>query len=58
MIVLNRSSELVDWIGKEIGVSDWLEMDQQRIDQFAATTGDDNWIHVDVERAKKEMPDG
>jgi len=58
MIVLNRSSELVDWVGKEIGVSDWLEMDQQRIDQFAATTGDDNWIHVDVERAKKEMPDG
>ena len=58
MIVLNRSSELVDWVGKEIGVSDWLEIDQQRIDQFAATTGDDNWIHVDVERAKKEMPDG
>jgi acyl dehydratase len=58
MIVLNRSSELVEWVGKEIGVSDWLEIDQQRIDQFAATTGDDNWIHVDVERAKKEMPDG
>jgi len=58
MIVLNRSSALVDWVGKEIGVSDWLDMDQQRINQFAATTGDDNWIHVDVERAKKEMPDG
>ena len=58
MIVLNRSAELVEWVGKEIGVSDWLEIDQERIDHFAATTGDDNWIHVDVERAKKEMPEG
>jgi len=58
MIVLSRSAELVDWVGKEIGVSDWLEIDQRRIDQFAAITGDDHWIHVDVERAKKEMPDG
>ena len=41
-----------DFLGKEIGVSDWITMDQGRIDQFADCTGDHQWIHVDVERAK------
>ncbi len=41
--------------GQEIGVSDWLEVDQARIDSFAAATGDRQWIHVDVERANREM---
>ncbi|MGE0154155.1 MAG: MaoC family dehydratase [Reyranellaceae bacterium] len=45
-------------VGKEIGVSDWLLVDQDRIDKFADATGDHQWIHVDVERAKKEMPGG
>ncbi len=44
--------------GQEIGVSDWLEITQDRINQFADATGDHQWIHVDVERAKKEMPFG
>ena len=44
--------------GQEIGVSDWLEIDQARINQFADATGDHQWIHVDVERAKREMPGG
>jgi acyl dehydratase len=44
--------------GTEIGVSDWLEITQARINQFAEATGDHQWIHVDVERAKKEMPGG
>ena len=45
-------------VGKEIGVSDWVLVDQDRINKFADATGDHQWIHVDVERAKKEMPGG
>jgi acyl dehydratase len=44
--------------GEEIGVSDWVEITQERINQFADATGDHQWIHIDVERAKKEMPGG
>ncbi len=44
--------------GVEIGLSDWIEVDQQRIDQFAEATGDHQWIHVDTERAARELPDG
>ena len=43
-------------IGQELGVSDWVAIDQARIDAFAACTGDHQWIHVDVERAKRESP--
>ena len=45
-------------VGKEIGVSDWVLVEQDRINKFAEATGDHQWIHVDVERAKKEMPNG
>jgi acyl dehydratase len=45
-------------IGEEVGLSDWIVIDQHRIDQFAEATSDYQWIHVDVERAAKEMPDG
>lgn len=51
-------AHLDDWVGKELGVSGWLRVDQQRIDEFARCTGDEQWIHVDVERAKKESPFG
>lgn len=44
--------------GEEIGISDWLLIDQQRVDAFAEVTGDRQWIHVDVERAKRESPFG
>lgn len=44
--------------GVEVGVSDWVVIDQHRIDQFAEATGDYQWIHVDTERAAKEMPEG
>jgi acyl dehydratase len=47
-----------DFVGKELGVSPWLVVDQHRIDEFADCTGDRNWIHVDVERAKRESPFG
>lgn len=45
--------ELQKLTGKEIGVSGWLEVTQQRIDQFAEATGDNQWIHTDPERAQK-----
>jgi len=44
--------------GQEIGVSDWVLIDQDRVNAFAELTGDRQWIHVDVERARKESPDG
>jgi acyl dehydratase len=47
-----------EFVGRELGVSNWVTVDQERIDQFAACTGDRQWIHVDVERAKRESPFG
>src|ERR1700751_322274 len=58
MIELERPADLAQYVGKEIGVSDWFTVDQAMIDKFADATGDHQWIHVDVERAKKEMPGG
>jgi acyl dehydratase len=49
-------SDLGNRVGQELGVSDWATIDQSRIDAFAACTGDHQWIHVDVERAKRESP--
>jgi acyl dehydratase len=49
---------LSEFVGKELGVSEWTTVDQSRIDAFAACTGDRQWIHVDVERAKRESPFG
>ena len=46
------------FVGQELGVSDWLTVDQKRINQFADCTGDYQWIHVDVERARRESPLG
>jgi acyl dehydratase len=49
---------IADFIGRELGVSDWITVDQKRIDAFATCTGDHQWIHVDVERAGRESPFG
>ena len=49
-------SELPQYVGKELGVSNWVTVDQARIDQFAECSGDRQWIHVDVARAKRESP--
>jgi acyl dehydratase len=43
-------------VGQEIHLSDWLEVTQERINAFAAATGDHQWIHVDVDRAARESP--
>jgi acyl dehydratase len=48
-------ADISAWVGREIGVSDWLRVDQDRIDRFAEVTQDHQWIHVDVERARREM---
>ncbi len=45
-------------IGQELGVGEWLEVTQAMIDKFADVTGDHQWIHVDVDRARREMPGG
>jgi acyl dehydratase len=45
-------------LGQEIGISDWMLIDQERVNGFAQVTGDQQWIHVDVERASRESPFG
>ena len=48
-------NDLPSLVGQETGVSDWLEITQERVNQFAEATGDHQWIHVDVERANREI---
>lgn len=45
-------------VGQELGVGEWFEVTQDLMDRFADVTGDHQWIHVDVERARREMPGG
>jgi len=52
MLTLNGIDEVRSYVGKELGVSDWHEVTQDDINAFADVTGDHQWIHVDVERAK------
>jgi len=56
MKVIRSIEEAQSLAGQELGVSDWLAIDQQRVNDFADVTGDHQWIHVDVERAKAESP--
>jgi len=58
MLVVDRPAEMTAHVGQRLGVSDWITVDQAMIDKFADATGDHQWIHVDVERAKREMPGG
>lgn len=51
-------AQLKELIGQEVAVSDWTVITQERVNQFAEATGDMQWIHVDVERSKKESPFG
>jgi acyl dehydratase len=57
MLTLTGLDQVNDYVGKELGVSDWHLVTQEQIDEFARVTGDDQWIHVDVERAR-ESPFG
>jgi acyl dehydratase len=56
--VIPSIAAIKDFVGRELGTSSWIEIDQARIDTFAAATGDHQWIHTDVERARRESPFG
>jgi len=58
MLELETPHDMLKHLGRELGPSDWMTVDQAMIDKFAEATGDHQWIHVDVERARKEMPGG
>ena len=58
MLIVEQPKDLKQHIGRTLGPSDWITVDQATIDKFAEATGDHQWIHVDVERARKEMPGG
>ena len=58
MLLVDNPIDLAEHTGRELAPSEWLAIDQAMIDKFAEATGDDQWIHVDVERAKREMPGG
>jgi acyl dehydratase len=56
MRVIANLAELKALVGQTLAVSDWVEVSQQRVNEFAQATGDHQWIHVDVERCKRESP--
>jgi acyl dehydratase len=58
MLELETPKDLLQHVGRELGPSEWMTVDQAMIDKFADATGDHQWIHVDVERARREMPGG
>lgn len=51
-VIVEKPHDLLGMVGTKIGPSDWVRVEQDRVDQFADCTGDHQWIHVDVERAK------
>ncbi len=58
MLEIDSPADMDAYAGKALGSSEWLTVTQAMIDTFADATGDHQWIHVDVERAKQEMPGG
>ena len=58
MVTINSYEEFLPYEGKEVGVSEWVEISQKKINQFADATDDHQWIHVDTERCKHESPFG
>jgi acyl dehydratase len=58
MLLLQTPSDLLAHVGQKLGESDWFTIEQHHIDTFAQVTGDDFWIHVDVARARRDMPGG
>ncbi|NTY61341.1 MaoC family dehydratase [Mycolicibacterium sphagni] len=58
MKVITSIDDAASAVGQELGVSEWLQIDQKRINDFADATNDHQWIHVDVEKAKAESPYG
>ena len=58
MRIVESPNALKDLVGEELGVSDWTEVSQARIDKFAEAAGDFQWIHIDSEKAAQELPTG
>ena len=58
MLEIETPADMAAHVGQKLGTGEWLTVTQEMIDTFAAATGDHQWIHVDVARAKSEMPDG
>ena len=58
MLVLQTPADLLGHVCEKMGMSDWFTITQDHISDFARVTGDDFWIHVDTERAAREMPGG
>lgn len=58
MVTINSYEEFVSYAGKELGVSEWVKVTQERINLFADATNDHQWIHVDEEKCKAESPFG
>ena len=58
MVIIQSPSEIPNYIDKPLTPSDWYHVTQEKINKFADATSDHQWIHIDEERAKKEMPDG
>ena len=58
MLVVDNPRDLAEHVSESLGPGDWVVVDQAMIDKFADATGDHQWIHVDVERAARELPGG
>ena len=58
MRIFSDFSEFKTAVGTEVGTSEWIDVTQERINLFAQATCDEQWIHVDQERARKELPGG
>ena len=58
MVIIESPSEIENFIDKPLTPSEWYHVTQERINDFADATSDHQWIHIDEERAKEEMPDG
>ncbi len=58
MVSVDTLADLAQYIGEDLGTSDWLTIDQKMIDAVAAVTGDRNWYHCETDRAARELPGG
>lgn len=58
MLTVEKALDLKPYAGQVMGTSNWVTITQKVIDDFAEISGDDHWIHIDVDRARSEMPDG
>src|SRR5215213_11061261 len=56
MIEIESVKKLGELVGREVALSEWVEVSQERIDRFAEATEDRQWIHIDAERAERESP--